>query len=66
MSCISQFVENEKKSSGFGLCRSMIRDGDYLVVFINDVGMFEIPGRVLTGILGSWKRGVVLGEGEAL
>ena len=48
---MSQFIENEKKSSGFELCGRMIRDGDSLVVFINGVGRFEIPGRVLTGIL---------------
>ena len=41
----------------------MIRDGDSLVVFINGVGRFEIPGGVLTGILAglgneelSWER----------
>ncbi|HWQ63663.1 MAG TPA: hypothetical protein VN429_04535 [Methanospirillum sp.] len=48
---MSQFVESEKKSSGFELCGRMIRDNESLVVFIDGVGRFEIPGRVLTGVL---------------
>ena len=51
MSCMSQFVESEKQSSGFELCGRMIRENDSLVVFIDGVGRFEIPGRVLIGVL---------------
>jgi hypothetical protein len=58
MSNMSQFVESEKKSSGFELCGRMIRDGESLVVFIDGVGRFEIPGGVLTAILAG------LGAGE--
>lgn len=48
---MSQFVESEKKSSGFELCGRMIRENDSLVVFIDDLGKFEIQGRVLMGVL---------------
>jgi len=55
---MSQFIETEKESSGFELCGRMIRDADSLVVFIDEVGRFEIPGNVLTATLAG------LGDGE--
>ncbi len=55
---MSHFTVTEKKSSGFELCGRMIREGDLLVVFIDDFGRFEIPGNVLTATLAG------LGDGE--
>ena len=58
MGTMNQFIVNEKNRSGFELCGRMIRDADSLVVFIDEVGRFEIPGNVLTATLAG------LGDGE--
>ena len=55
---MSQFIENVKKDSGFELCGRMIREGDSLVMFIDEIGKFVIPGGVLMATLAG------LGEGE--
>jgi len=55
---MSEFIVHEKKNSNFELCGRMIRDGDSLVVFIDEVGKFEILGNVLTATLAG------LGPGE--
>lgn len=55
---MSGFVEILRKGSGFELCGRMLRSGEELVFFIDDVGRFTIPVRVvLVTILG-------LGDGE--
>ncbi len=58
MGIMSEFIEREKPRPGFELCGRMIREGDSLVVFIDEVGRFEIPGNVLTATLAG------LGDGE--
>ena len=55
---MSEFIEREKARPGFELCGRMIREGDSLVVFIDEVGRFEITGNVLTATLAG------LGGGE--
>ncbi|HWQ64816.1 MAG TPA: hypothetical protein VN429_10405 [Methanospirillum sp.] len=48
---MSQFIVNEKGESGFELCGRIIKENENLVVFVDEVGRFEIPGRVLGCIL---------------
>ncbi|MDD1728213.1 MAG: hypothetical protein LUQ50_03975 [Methanospirillum sp.] len=70
---MSEFIEREKTCSGFELCGRMIREGDSLVVFIDEVGRFEIPGNVLTVTLAglgngkfSWGRVQLSDSGRGL
>lgn len=55
---MGKFIETMKNNPGFVLCGRMIREGDDLVMYIDDVGRFAIPGGVLTATLAG------LGEGE--
>jgi len=48
---MTAFVETVKPHACFELCGRMIRDADSLVVHIDDIGMFSIPGGVLKSVL---------------
>ncbi len=48
---MSIFVESVKVDSGFEHCGRIIRDGEFLLVFIDDIGRFSIRGVVLTSVL---------------
>ena len=60
------FVEKIKADSGFELCGRMIRDGDSLLVFIDEVGRFTIPGVVLTSVLLGLGTGLISGPVEGV
>lgn len=48
---MGQFIVEEKVESGFVLCGRIIKESDNLVVFVDEVGKFEIPGKVLGCVL---------------
>ncbi len=48
---MTAFVETVKPRAGLEVCGRMIRDGDSLVVHIDDIRMFSIPGGVLKAVL---------------
>ena len=56
---MSQFVETIRNESGYELCGRMLRDREDLVVYVDDVGRFTIPVRVvLSTLLGLGDGGV--------
>ncbi|PWR74339.1 hypothetical protein [Methanospirillum lacunae] len=48
---MGQFIVEEKVEPGFVLCGRIIKENENLVVFVDEVGRFEIPGRVLVYVL---------------
>ena len=56
---MTAFIEKTQNSGAFELCGRMIREGDELVMFIDELGRFSIPVGSVTGtILGLGESGV--------
>jgi len=55
---MNKFVERITRSGGFDLCGRIIREGMYLVIFIDGIGRFMIPERAVAATL------MGLGESE--
>jgi hypothetical protein len=55
---MSAFVEVIKEGRAFELCGRIIREGDLLVIFIDEIGKFTIPTGAVIGII------MGLGDGE--
>lgn len=58
---MGEFIERLKADAGYELCGRMLRMGDSLVMFIDGVGRFEVPGGVLVATLSGLSAGEVSG-----
>lgn len=55
---MNRFLETIRNESGYVLCGRMLRDKEDLVIFVDDVGRFSVPVRIVVNtILG-------LGDGD--
>jgi len=63
---MAPFIEKMRVDSGFDLCGRMIRDGDSLQVYIDEIGGFTIPGTVLSSVLMGLGDGSISGSMEVV